>query len=89
MGERNRRKPIENRETIEIDGVPQRLSWVAENRPEILMKRILGAHHRTDAYWAAFKKAGIDRQEAVRRSFNEWGLDANILGHLRDHYIDH
>jgi hypothetical protein len=79
MGEKHHRKPINERETIEVEGVPQRLGWVAENHPEILMKRILGADGNTNAYWSALAKVGIDYVKALQKC-EEWGLDAGIIG---------
>ncbi len=80
MNKENRRKPINQRETIEVDGIQRRLGWIAENRPEILMKRILGGE---DQYWSPLYKTGYTRDSAFKKC-REWGLDAGILGYVEN-----
>lgn len=75
---KERRKPVEERGKIIVDGVPQRLLWIAENHPEILMKKILGGE---DQYWSSLYKAGYTREEAFKKC-KSWGLDAGILGYV-------
>ena len=69
-----RRKPVENRETIEVDGKNLRLTEVAELHPEILARRIAEGHGRTDAYWTVLMKAGHTRENVYARC-EEWGID--------------
>lgn len=76
-------RPVELREKIEIEGIPLRLDEVARNHPEVLMARILHGHGRTDAYWSALAKAGLNREVALDKC-KGWGLDAGILGHLTE-----
>lgn len=76
-----RRKPVEQREVIEVDGVNQRLSWIAENRPEILIKRICDGPGNADAYFSALSKAGLGRGELEKMIINhpEWGINVNVF----------
>ena len=71
------KKSIREREQIEINGVPQRLSWIAQYHPEILLQRICGGHPRTHAYFSALAQIGLNRlklRELIKQH-PEWKLD--------------
>lgn len=82
MEKHKRIKPVEQRFTIIVDGEPRRLGWVAENRPEILIKDIAGGGTiRQDALFSALAKAGWGRQRMVEEvgKHPEWEVNPNAL----------
>jgi len=90
MPKKNRRKPVSERITVEIDGVPRRLGWIAENKPEILAKAVLCISHEADqkgdvisqdVAWSVLYQHGWDRMTLLDKC-RDWGLDAGILGHI-------
>lgn len=78
MRNENTRKTINERETIEVDGVQQRLMWIAENQPDILIKRYGQVHPRMSAYESVLIKWGGHRKALLIVSRN-WVL---ILGYM-------
>ncbi|KKR11185.1 MAG: hypothetical protein UT39_C0010G0018 [Candidatus Woesebacteria bacterium GW2011_GWA1_39_21] len=88
-----RRKPVDQRITIEVDGQPRRLDWIAENKPQVLAKLVLGGGLKDErdpegnttlnpsVAWSALYKRGWTRQTVFDKC-KEWGLDAGILGHI-------
>jgi hypothetical protein len=86
---KERRKPISQRITIEVDGEAKRLGWVAENKPEILAKLVLGGvfldqlGNMVDAgsAWSALYQHGWTRESLLDKC-KDWGLDAGILGYV-------
>lgn len=77
MGKK-RRQPVSEREVIEVLGVPRRLLWIAQNRPEILVKRIEGGHPRSQAYWSVLAQAGWPRIR-IMANCEELGVDPGIM----------
>ena len=77
--ETKKRKPASQRETINVDGVPQRLGWIAENQPDVLIALIAKGHPRWSAYHSALLKAGISSKDFANRA-KELGFDPGDYG---------
>lgn len=71
------RKPVNERETIEIDGVQRRLGWIAENQPDILIKRYGQVHKRMSVYESALIKVGWTQKGIANRA-KELGYDPGV-----------
>ena len=82
---KKRRKPVEERLTVEVDGMPRRLAWVAENCPEVLARMLVIGKTctgwRFDSYLSALAKAGWTREKIAERCV-EWGIDPGVFGQL-------
>jgi len=78
-----RRTPIDKRITIEVDGQPRRLAWIAENRPEFLIQTYAKTFlNNSPAILSALAKAGWKRPRIEREvgEHPEWGVDPGVLG---------
>lgn len=85
MDKERRSTPVEQRMTFEIDGVPQRLGWIAQNKPEFLIKHLCtGDYKRMSAILSELAKAGWDRPRIEKEAAEhpEWGADPGVLGQI-------
>lgn len=71
-----------------VDGVYQRLSWVAQRRPDILLKIICGeqdcpqnSHIRSDVAFSAFAQIGLKREQLRQMIMEhpEWGIELGVF----------
>ena len=90
MLKKDRRKQVNERIQVEIDGVPRRLGWIAENKPEILARAVLCISHEVDqkgevisqsTAWSVLYQHGWDRESLLDKC-RDWDLDAGIVGHI-------
>jgi hypothetical protein len=73
---KKRRKPISQRETIEVEGEKRRLNWIAENRPKVLIKRVEQGHERSHAYLSALHKYySLPEMLKMIKRHPEWQID--------------
>ncbi len=71
--------------TFEVDGEVRRLAWVAENRPEILIRALTsGNFPNTSALTGALKRVGYDgtRMFEEAKKHPEWGIRLTSLESL-------
>lgn len=83
--------PIADRTWIEIDGVKQRLGWVARNRPEILLQVVCMTHTYVSnrevtpsAIFSEFAKLGLRRKELRKmiEEHPEWMIDLGVFDQM-------
>ncbi|RJQ29100.1 hypothetical protein C4565_02445 [Candidatus Parcubacteria bacterium] len=83
--------PVTERTWIEIDGVKQRLSWVARNRPEVLLRIVCMTHAcksnrevTSSAIFSEFAKLGLRRKELrkIIEEHPEWMIDLGVFNQM-------
>jgi len=83
--------PTADRTWIEIDGFKQRLSWVARNRPEILLRIVCMTHScisnrevTPSAIFSEFAKLGLRRKELRKmiKEHPEWMIDLGVFNQM-------
>lgn len=84
---KKRRKPIEERERIEVDGVDRRLGWIAENKPEVLIGLIAEGYSRWPAYMSALNKVGISCVDFANMA-QELDYDPGVYGQITGYWPD-
>lgn len=81
----------EERIWIEVDGVKQRLAWVAKNRPEILLRIVCMTHTYTSnktvtasAAFSEFAKLGLRRKELHKliEKNPDWGINVRVFDQM-------
>lgn len=83
--------PVTERTWIEVDGLQQRLSWVARNRPEILLQIVCMTHTYTSnktvtpsAIFSEFAKLGLRRKELHKmiEEHPEWAINVRVFDQM-------
>lgn len=66
---------------IEVEGKPRRLAWVAENHPEILIRRIYNGEHDRSAHFSALAKVGLYEPQILQLldDHPEWEMDPSVF----------
>jgi len=84
-------KVITKRLHISVDGIMQRIGWVAEFRPEILLRIVCMTHSYASnreitkpAIFSAFAKLGLRRKELHRliEEHPEWRINVRVFDQM-------
>jgi len=86
-----RKKEVPNRLHIKVDGIMQRIGWVAEFRPEILLRIVCMTHSypsngdvTKSAIFSAFAKRGLRRNELhlLIEEHPEWKINVRVFDQM-------